>query len=123
VKIKMQYTLVFGLIFALLVGLFAVSNYDVVTVKFPWGSYDVSQAIIILGSAAFGAITVTILGLIRQFKLKLKQWETEKKIKKLEKQIVDLENQINIYEEEKEKMVNEIEMYKSKFIEGDAKID
>lgn len=119
----MQYTLVFGLIFALLVGLFAVSNYDVVTVKFPWGSYDVSQAIIILCSAAFGAITVTILGLIRQFKLKLKQWETEKKIKKLEKQIVDLENQINIYEEEKEKMVNEIEMYKSKFIEGDAKID
>ena len=83
----MQYTLVFGLIFALLVGLFAVSNYEVVTVKLPWCSYDVSQAIIILGSAAFGAITVTILGLIRQFKLKLKQWETEKRSRNLKSRL------------------------------------
>lgn len=119
----MQYTLVFGLIFALIVGLFAVSNYNVVTVKFPWGSYDVSQAIIILGSAAFGAIAVTLLGLIRQFKLILRQWEADKKIKKLEKQIISLENQINTTKEYNDKMADDIERYKSRLIKEEIEID
>ncbi|HHY13069.1 MAG TPA: LapA family protein [Thermoanaerobacterales bacterium] len=113
----MQYTLVFGLIFALLVGLFAVSNSEIVTIRFPWGNYAVSQAIIILGSAAFGAITVTILGLIKQFKSKLKQWETDKKIKNLEGQIEKQENEIKQHIEEKEKITRELKDYKRTHIE------
>lgn len=83
----LQYTLVFGFIFALIVAIFAIYNYTEVLIKFPWGSYSVSQAIIILGSATFGAVTVLLFGIFSSIKTRLKVWELKNKIKKLEKEL------------------------------------
>lgn len=117
----MQFTLVFGLIFALLVAIFAISNSEEVIIKFPWGGYPVSQAIVILGSTAFGAVTVMLLGLFRQLKSSIKYWESSNKIKKLEKQVKDLQDKIKAYEKREIELNNEIEKYKVKLDEFEKK--
>jgi uncharacterized integral membrane protein len=95
----MQFILVSALIFALLVAVFAISNANEVIVKFPWGSYPISQAVVILGSAAVGSVVVLLLGLFSQIKLRFKLWEFQGRIKKLEKEIQNLQEENEKYRE------------------------
>ncbi|MDK2835583.1 MAG: hypothetical protein PWP21_360 [Thermosediminibacterales bacterium] len=110
----MQYTLVFGLIFALLVAIFAISNSTEVVIKFPWGNYPVSQAIVILGSAVLGAVVVFLFGIVNQVKSRIKLWDTQKKVKNYEKEIKELkerlekaEAEMSIYKQNIEKLDKE----------------
>lgn len=96
----MQIILVLALVFALLVAIFALSNANIVIIKLPWGSYPMSQALVILGSAAFGAIVVLMLGLFSQIKARIKIWEYKGKVKKLEKELIDLEELNRKYKNE-----------------------
>ncbi|MCR4430770.1 MAG: LapA family protein [Tepidanaerobacteraceae bacterium] len=89
----MQLVLVLTLIFALLVAIFALSNANEVIIRFPWGDYPVSQAIVILGSAAIGSVVIMILGIFSQIKSKIKIWEYQGKIKKLEKELEEVKKQ------------------------------
>ncbi|AYO30748.1 DUF1049 domain-containing protein [Biomaibacter acetigenes] len=89
----MQLVLVFALIFALLVAIFAISNANEVVIRFPWGNYPISQALVILGSAAIGSVVVLMLGVFSQVKSKIKMWEYQGKIKKLEKELKEVKEQ------------------------------
>ncbi len=83
----MQILFIFSLVFAILVSVFAVMNSDPVTIKLLWKQYEFSQAIIILGSAAIGAIIVALLGMVNRVKSSLKVRELQNKIKGLENQL------------------------------------
>ncbi|WP_432665393.1 lipopolysaccharide assembly protein LapA domain-containing protein [Wukongibacter baidiensis] len=83
----MQILFIFSLVFAILVSVFAVMNSDPVTIKLLWKQYEFSQAIIILGSAAIGAIIVALLGMVNRVKSGFKIRELQNKIKGLEKEL------------------------------------
>lgn len=68
----LQVVTVLGLAFALLVAVFAIQNSTPVTVTFlKWRLVDVSLALVILGSAAAGAMVVGLLGAVREIGLRL----------------------------------------------------
>ncbi|MGE5593881.1 MAG: lipopolysaccharide assembly protein LapA domain-containing protein [Betaproteobacteria bacterium] len=68
----MEAVTVLGLAFALLVAVFAIQNSAPVTVTFlKWRLVDVSLALVILGSAAAGAVVVGLLGAVREIRLRL----------------------------------------------------
>lgn len=83
----MQILFILSLVFAILVSIFAVMNSDPVTIKLLWKQFEFSQAIVILGSAAFGATIVALLGIFSKVKSSLKIRELQNKIKKLEKEM------------------------------------
>lgn len=83
----MQILFILSLVFAILVSIFAVMNSDPVTIKLLWKQFEFSQAIVILGSAVFGATIVAFLGMFSKIKSSLKIRELQNKIKKLEKEM------------------------------------
>lgn len=92
----MQILFIFSLIFAILVSIFAVMNSDPVTIKLLWKQFQFSQAIVILGSAVFGAVIVALLGVFSKVKSSLKIRELHNKIKNLEKEIEELKPAENL---------------------------
>jgi uncharacterized integral membrane protein len=84
----MQVTLIISLVFAIFIALFAAMNGGEVTINlFFWKLESVSQAMVILASAAFGAILVYVSGFMNRFKQIKKVKDLEKKIKTLEKEL------------------------------------
>ncbi|WFD08878.1 LapA family protein [Tepidibacter hydrothermalis] len=82
----MQFGFIISLIFAILVAVFAIQNSGIVAISFLFAKFNISQALVILISAALGAVIVMLLGFIKQIKLKLKIKEQSKKIKSLEEE-------------------------------------
>lgn len=79
------------LIFALLIGIFAVSNSNPVEIKFLGLKFITSQALVILGSFASGAVITAVLGLVRQVRMGFKLREYQNRVMKLEKEMSELE--------------------------------
>lgn len=76
---------IFSLIFAILVGLFALGNSNKVLIDLFFTEIEMSQAIVIFISALLGAIIVAFMGWVKTLKFK-------KEIKELHKQIESLED-------------------------------
>ncbi|MBC8587087.1 LapA family protein [Paratissierella segnis] len=96
---------VISLIFAVIVAIFALQNAASVTIKFFFAEFTISQALIILISAVFGAIIVLILGTIKQFKTNMKVKNLSKSTEKLEEENRELKERI----EQKSNDFNNIE--------------
>ncbi|THE11737.1 DUF1049 domain-containing protein [Bacillus timonensis] len=77
---KFQWNLILGLIFALIVAIFAVVNVDSVKVNYVFSYTEIPLILIILGSALLGGLIVGMFGILRQYK-------QQRHIKKLEKEI------------------------------------
>ncbi|MCY6482867.1 LapA family protein [Clostridium aestuarii] len=92
----MRIGFIFSLLFGILVTIFALQNADTVSIKFFSGNIQISQALIIFISAISGALIVTLLGLYRELRLKLKLRQQNKTISQLQKEIsehkLELEN-------------------------------
>ena len=79
-----QLYLVLGFLFALIVAIFAVQNTEKVVIYFLfWQIQEASKVIIILVSAAFGALAMFFLGFMWSYK-------KIKRIRQLEAEIADL---------------------------------
>lgn len=74
---RFQWSLIFALIFALLVAIFAVVNVEAVPVNYVFGITEIPLILVILGSALVGGLVVGLFGMIRQYRLgrKIKQLE------------------------------------------------
>lgn len=89
--------IVLALLCALLIAVFAVQNSILVVVRFLVWRFDVSLALVILGSTALGAVFVCFLGTFQLFRQNLKIREYKKTIQRLElqeaaeKQVVETE--------------------------------
>ncbi|HEY0827117.1 MAG TPA: lipopolysaccharide assembly protein LapA domain-containing protein [Bacilli bacterium] len=77
---KIQWTLIFALIFALLTAIFAVLNVNTVPVNYIFGDADVPLVLVIISSSLLGGLIVGLFGIIRQYRL-------QKKIQHLEAQL------------------------------------
>jgi len=69
---KVDWRFVLSLLFAIIVAIFAVQNANSADINFLHMHLSISQALIILISAVIGAVTVSLLSLIRFFKLRAK---------------------------------------------------
>jgi uncharacterized integral membrane protein len=94
----MQSTFIVALIFAVMVAIFALLNGDEVTINLLFKRFEMSQALVILISAVFGAIAVYFMNLVHKVKGSLKTKELNKKIKQNEIEISDLKAKIEKYE-------------------------
>ncbi|WP_370297477.1 lipopolysaccharide assembly LapA domain-containing protein [Rossellomorea marisflavi] len=84
---KFQWTLLLGIIFALIVSIFAVINVDPVTVNYLFGEADWPLILVILGSVFMGGIIIGSVGLFRLFVV-------QRQVKALEKENMTLREQI-----------------------------
>ncbi|MFE8703491.1 lipopolysaccharide assembly LapA domain-containing protein [Cytobacillus sp. FJAT-54145] len=103
---KFQWTLIFGIIFALLVAIFAVINVDPVTVNYMFGQGEWPLILVILSSVLMGGLIVGLVGLFRVFMLQRKVKSLQKENEKLK---IELETGTKTTtEEEKEQMPPDI---------------
>ncbi len=89
----MQLWFIASLIFAILVAVFAVSNSDIVTIRFMWKQIQLSQSVVILGSAALGAVMIALIGTFSKVKSSLKIRELKKQVKDLEIKLEKMQGQ------------------------------
>ncbi|KWX86620.1 hypothetical protein AMQ83_17930 [Paenibacillus riograndensis] len=66
---RLQWSLILGLIFALLTAVFAVINVDPVEVNFYFDVVSIPLILVILGCALIGGVIVGSYGIFRQYKL------------------------------------------------------
>ncbi|KAA8999814.1 DUF1049 domain-containing protein [Paenibacillus spiritus] len=69
---RTQWTIILGLIFALLIAIFAVFNVGSVPVDFGFSEVDLPLIVVIIGCTLIGGLIVGAFGIVRQFKLQKK---------------------------------------------------
>jgi len=82
----MPIAFIFSLLFSVIVVIFALQNSAIVTINFLFAEFTMSQALVILVSAIFGAIIVLLLGMIKQIASSMKIRNLTKAINKLEEE-------------------------------------
>ena len=92
---KFQWSLLFALIFAIIVAIFAVVNVDSVPVNYVFGTAEWPLILVILGSALLWAIVSGSVAIFRSFVLqrKVKQLEKDNTVK--ESVIATQQNEIS----------------------------
>lgn len=98
----MDWKFVLALIFSLIVAIFALQNADAVDISFLTLELSISQALVILISAAFGALAVLLLSLIRWIKYQSKLKSASKAISALEQENGLLKIRLEEYTAKKE---------------------
>jgi putative membrane protein len=83
--VKIQWTLISALVFALLTAVFAVINVEPVRVNFGFAETSTPLILVILTSTLLGGLIVGLFGIIRQYRL-------QRYIRSLEKRAHELEN-------------------------------
>lgn len=98
----MDWKFVLALIFALIVAIFALQNAGAVDISFLTMELSVSQALVILISAAFGALVVLLLSLVRWIKCQAKIKGQSKTISAMEQENRQLKMKLEEYSVPKE---------------------
>lgn len=77
---KNQWVLLLGIVFALIVAIFAVINVDPVTVNYLFGESEWPLILVILGSVLMGGIIIGSVGIVRIYSLQreIRQLKKEK---------------------------------------------
>ena len=98
----MDWKFVLALVFALIVAIFALQNAGAVDISFLTMELSMSQALVILISAAFGALAVLLLSLVRWIKCQSKIKNQSKAISALEQENRQLKMRLEEYAAPKE---------------------
>lgn len=85
--IAMQIYFILSLLFSVVVALFAVINSEIIEISYFLGKVEVAQSVVILVSAAFGALIMGLFAIFSKFKSGLKARKLNGKIKSLEKEV------------------------------------
>ncbi|MDI3529855.1 MAG: hypothetical protein PWQ23_1674 [Thermoanaerobacter sp.] len=92
--VKGQYYTILALIFAIIVAIFAVFNAGTVDINFLYWHYSISQALVILLSAAIGAIIVGTIGFFGQIRYGATIRGLNKRIEELEREKEELNQKV-----------------------------
>jgi len=103
----MDWKFVLALVFALIVAVFAVQNAEAVDISFLTMDLSISQALVILISAAFGALVVLLLSLVRWIKCQSKIKSQTKTISTLEQENKQLKMKLEEYQLPVDNKINE----------------
>lgn len=106
----MDWKFVLALICALVVAIFAIQNAGSVDINFLLMELSISQALIIIISAIFGAITVLLLGIIRWVRLSTKIKTTSKMIEELETEKNQLKRRLEELEGKEDNVLETMEI-------------
>ena len=98
----MDWKFVLALVFALIVAVFAIQNAGAVDISFLTMNLSMSQALVILISAVFGALVVLLLSLVRWIKCQSKIKSQAKTISSLEQENKQLKMKLEEYTVNKE---------------------
>lgn len=79
---RIQWTVIFALLFALITAIFAVLNVESVPVNYIFGEARIPLILVILGCTLLGGLIVGMFGIVRQYRL-------QRTIKHLEKQLCE----------------------------------
>lgn len=101
---KFQWTFLIGIVFALIVAIFAVINVDPVTVNFLIGKSEWPLVIVILSSVLMGGLIIGSVGLVRIYALQKKLKVLRKENDKLKKESIELQNTVPLQEEQEKKI-------------------
>ncbi|WP_313891743.1 lipopolysaccharide assembly protein LapA domain-containing protein [Psychrobacillus sp.] len=104
---KFQWSLLFGLLFAVIIALFAVYNVDAVPVNYVFGTAELPLILVILGSALLGALLSGTVAIYRSFVLSRKVKHLEKELQKKETSIGALQNELLVSQEKKVELIEE----------------
>jgi putative membrane protein len=89
ITLRIQWTLIFALFFALITAVFAVANVNSVPVNFLISKTDIPLILVILGSTLLGGLIVGLFGIIRQYRLQKKISSLEKELTKQQTELPD----------------------------------
>ncbi|MGP7816859.1 LapA family protein [Niallia sp. 01092] len=89
---KRQWSLLFGILFAIIVAVFAVINVEPVTVNYLFGKSEWPLVLVILISVLLGGLMIGSTGIVKIFSL-------QRKLKTVTKEKVELEEKLSKYEE------------------------
>lgn len=81
---KVQWSLIAGMIFAILIAIFAIANVDKVAVNYLFGTAQWPLILIILGSAFFGAIISISFSMVKIYGGRRKYSQLEQTLKQRE---------------------------------------
>jgi lipopolysaccharide assembly protein A len=98
----MDWKFVLALVFASIVAVFALQNASAVDISFLTLNLSISQALVILLSAVFGALVVLLLSLVRWIKCQTKIKSQSKSISTLELENKQLKMKLEDYAAKKE---------------------
>ena len=87
----MQLGVIVGLLFSLVIAIFAMFNTEAVVVNFYFGQVNATVALVVLGSAAMGALAVGLFGFITQIRTGFTVWEYRNKLGRLTKEVAELQ--------------------------------
>lgn len=86
----MQLGVILGLLFGLVIAFFAVLNTETVILSYYFGRMETSVALLVLASAALGAMTVGLLGFLKHIRTGFTLWDYRNKLQRLSKEVDDL---------------------------------
>lgn len=89
----MQGTIIFGLIFAILIAIFAIQNASIVALNILIWEFEISLAVVVLGSIIFGALVIGIFSYYKQFQLKRKNKNLKLEIQSLKEELDELKEE------------------------------
>lgn len=129
-----SFYLVLGLIFSLLIAIIALANNDLVTVSYIVGRVQISLILLILGSAATGALAMGLFSIFRSIRnafafreLRNQQVVLQKKVKALEEEkvflLAELNRAVSVPEEEDEISENEPELRQEDMLPGEEEVE
>jgi uncharacterized integral membrane protein len=88
-----QLSLIGFLILAIVVAIFSIQNSGEAVVKFIWWQFQSSLVVVILISAALGAIMAIFLNLPGNFRLRMRMREQSQRIAELERRLQERDTQ------------------------------
>lgn len=92
---KFQWSLLIGLIFAVIIAVFAVVNVETVPVNYVFGNAEWPLILVILGSALLGALLSGSVAIFRSFVLQRRVKQLEKEVTSKESLIATQQNEIS----------------------------
>jgi putative membrane protein len=92
IPLRTQWSLILGLLFALIVAIFAVANVASVSVNYLIGVAEIPLILIIISSALLGGLVVGMFGIFRQYKLQWKVSKMEKELSQLREEETSTQN-------------------------------
>ncbi len=105
----MQVVWIVALVFGIVIAIFAVQNSTTVPISFLWlNASGVAVSVLILISAALGALVTFLFGLGREVRLRIARRSTEKAARSTEQRLQELEGEVKRLEAEKLRLEREL---------------
>ena len=104
----MSFNLLLALLFALILAIFAAQNAKPVVIQFLGWEWITSLVVVIVGSAALGALLVGTLSLVRQVGMRMQVRDRQNRLRQAEQQLEQAQRRLAEQEQEITRLQGEL---------------